>query len=387
MYDRFLTTVVLIATTAYCSAAFAGEAMLPDPLINNAGEPITTAEQWPARRAEILQMFTEQVYGRTPGERLMKQTITVTEKTPGMMDGAADRLLIRIEWTGPGGTTGMNLTVFIPTKQTKPAACFLLICNRGQENIDPTREQKSPFWPAEKIIARGYATAAFWNGDVAPDDKKKNNTDGIFKVLGAPQADTDWGTLSAWAWGASRAIDALTQQAGIDPKRIAVIGHSRGGKTALWCGAQDERVALTISNDSGCGGAAISRGKEGEKISRINSSFPHWFANNYNKWNDKEFEAPFDQHELLTLCAPRLVYVASASLDKWADPDAEFRSTVAASPVWKLFGHVGMSATTTPAPENPIHDGFIGHHIRTGKHDLTEYDWEQYMNFADKHLP
>jgi pimeloyl-ACP methyl ester carboxylesterase len=306
-----------------------------------------------------------------------------------MMKGAAERRMLRIDWKGPGGSGGMNITLFVPTKSTKPAACFLLICNRPLENIDPTREQKSPFWPAENLIARGYATATFWNAEIDPDkhDEFKDGVHGVFDAPGQPRASDAWGTLAAWAWGASRAVDALVEQPGIDPKRIAVIGHSRGGKTALWCGAQDERIALTISNNSGCGGAAISRGKVGENIARINKSFPHWFNTNYKNWNDKEFEAPFDQHELMTLCAPRLVYVASASDDAWADPKAEFRATVAATPVWKLFGLAGMTLSEQPAAEVPAHEGHIGYHLRTGKHDLTEYDWEQYMNFADKHLP
>ncbi len=381
--SHLLSIAALLTAVSF---ALAGEVMLPDPLVTNAGVRVTTPAAWPARRAEILEIFTREMFGRAPVARPAGMKISVMETTPGMMDGAAERRLIRLDWTGPGGTGGMNLILFVPTAQQKPAGCFLLICNRPSENIDPTRVQKSPYWPAEAIIARGYAAATFYNDDLDPDkhDEFKNGVHGVFDTL--PRGNDAWGTLAAWAWGASRAIDALVEQPGIDAKRIAVVGHSRGGKTALWCGAQDERVALTISNNSGCGGAAISRGKAGENVARINKSFPHWFNANYKNWDNKEFEAPFDQHELIALCAPRLVYVASATEDAWADPAAEFRATVAATPVWQLFGLTGMTATAQPAAEQPEQAGHIGYHLRTGKHDLTEYDWQQYMNFADKHL-
>jgi hypothetical protein len=140
--------------------------MLPDPLVTAAGERVTTTAAWPARRAEILELFTHEMFGRAPVARPTEMTITVKETTPGMMKGAAERRMLRIDWKGPGGSGGMNITLFVPTKSAKPAACFLLICNRPLENIDPTREQKSPFWPAENLSARGYATATFWNAEI-----------------------------------------------------------------------------------------------------------------------------------------------------------------------------------------------------------------------------
>jgi pimeloyl-ACP methyl ester carboxylesterase len=335
----------------------------------------------------LVELFRHHVYGRAPVGRPEGMTINITETASGVMGGLADRRQLHLAWKGPGGEGGMNVLVFVPTKREKPVGCFLMICNRPAENIDPTREKKSPFWPAEQMIARGYAIAAFSNADIDPDkdDGFKDGVHGVFDAPGKPRADDAWATIAAWAWGASRAIDALVDQPGIDASRIAVVGHSRGGKTSLWCGAQDERVALTISNDSGCTGAAISRGKEGERIAKINSGFPHWFATTYKQWNDRENDMPFDQHELIASIAPRLVYVASASDDAWADPKQEFRSCVMASPVWSLFGQTGFTATTFPAPESPINDGRIGYHLRTGKHDLTEYDWMRFADFADKH--
>jgi len=377
---------ILLLFTVTTVFALGGESPLPDPLVSNDGKRVTTPAEWPARRAELVELFRHQVYGRAPVGRPEGMTITVTEAASGVMGGAADRRQLRLGWKGPGGDGGMNVVVFVPTKREKPVGCFLLICNRPPENIDPTREKKSPFWPAEQLIARGYAIAAFHNADVDPDkdDGFKNGVHGVFDAPGKARTDDAWGTIAAWAWGASRAIDALVDQPGIDASRIAVVGHSRGGKASLWCGAQDERVALTISNDSGCSGAAISRGKEGERIAKINAGFPHWFATTYKQWNERENDMPFDQHELIASIAPRLAYVASASEDAWADPKAEFRSCIQAAPVWALFGQNGFTATAFPAPESPIHDGRIGYHLRTGKHDLTEYDWMRFADFADR---
>jgi dienelactone hydrolase len=377
----------LLILLSVLSSLIAADANLPDPLLTAEGKRVASAADWPARRAELVELFRHHVYGRAPVERPEGMTIRVSDSAIGVMDGAADRRQLHLAWKGPGGEGGMNVVLFVPTKHERPVGCFLLICNRPPDNIDPTRAKKSPFWPAEQLIARGYAIAAFYNAEIDPDqdDGFKNGVHGVFDEPGKPRADDAWATIAAWAWGASRAIDALVEQPGIDPKRIAVVGHSRGGKTALWCGAQDERVALTISNDSGCTGAAISRGKQGESIAKINAGFPHWFATTYKQWNNRESEMPFDQHELIASIAPRLVYVASASEDAWADPQAEFRSCVAAAPAWALFGMQGFPVTTFPAPESPLQDGAIGYHLRTGKHDLTEYDWMRYADFADRH--
>lgn len=376
----------LLLLTAACSL-IAADPALPDPLLAADGKRVTSAAEWPARRAELVELFRHHVYGRAPVGRPDGMTISVTEAASGVMDGTADRRQLRLAWKGPGGEGGMNVVLFTPVKRERPVGCFLLICNRPPSNIDPMRATRSPFWPAEQVIARGYAIAAFHNADIDPDkhDGFKDGVHAVFDEPGKPRADDAWATIAAWAWGASRAIDALVEQPGIDPGRIAVVGHSRGGKTALWCGAQDERVALTISNDSGCTGAAISRGKQGESVAKINAQFPHWFTTTYKRWNDREADMPFDQHQLIASIAPRLVYVASATEDTWADPRAEFRACVAAAPVWALFGQQGFPVTGFPAPESPLHEGRIGYHLRTGKHDLTEYDWMRYADFADRH--
>ena len=167
---------------------------------------------------------------------------------------------------------------------------------------------------------------------------------------------------------------------------MAVVGHSRGGKTALWAGAEDERFAMVVSNDSGCTGAALARGKQGEHIRDINRGFPHWFNDNYKRFADREDDLPLDQHMLAALIAPRLLYIASATEDSWADPRSEFLAGVHANPVFGLFGIQGLASAAMPNADTPIHEGHIGYHLRTGKHNLTEYDWGCFMDFADKHL-
>jgi dienelactone hydrolase len=386
MISKFSATLLL--TACAIPAMQADELQLPDPLLTQGGERVTTAAAWQTtRRPEVLELFRKHVYGRAPVGRPTELKFEVIDSAKDAMDGKATRKQVKISYRGPGGEGSLKLVLFTPNNAKAPAPCFLLICNRpAADNIDPTRAVKSPFWPAEQIVARGYAAAAFFNGDVAPD-KHDGFKSGVFTVYDStPRAADAWGTIAAWAWGASRALDYLVTDPAIDGKRVAVVGHSRGGKTALWAGAEDERFAMTVSNDSGCTGAALARGKTGERIRDINRAFPHWFNENYKAFADRENELPLDQHMLAALIAPRLLYIASASEDKWADPKSEFLSAVHASPVYRLLGLEGISSTTMPKADAPLPDGRIGYHLRTGKHNLTEYDWGCFMDFADRHL-
>lgn len=380
---------ILAAFLLTMTASANNDLSLPDPLTTIAGERVTSTAEWSnVRRAEILELFQEHVFGRSPVGRPDNLRFEVVETEPAAMDGMATLKRVAIHFTGPGGAGAFKVSIFIPNNAPRPAPGFLFIANREREHIDPSRQIQSPFWPAEQIVQRGYVAAAFHNADVAPDNHDDGFASGVFSVLEpeyTPRQPDAWGTIAAWAWGASRVMDYFESDPDIDEKHIAVVGHSRGGKAALWCGAEDERFALVISNNSGCTGAALARRKIGESVATINRNFPHWFCGNYKAFNDKEDELPVDQHQLIALMAPRLVYIASATEDGWADPEGEFLSAVHAGPVYQLFNLQGLGTNTFPNPEQPIHSGQIGYHLRTGKHDLTPYDWNQFMNFADQH--
>jgi hypothetical protein len=381
---KHLTSLLLFASATVSLGA--EDLHLPDPLTMRDGTKVTSAEMWKAqRRPELLELFRENVYGRKPVGRPENLKFEITETDAKAMDGKAMRRQVKISYAAAGGEGAIQLVLFIPNAATKPAPCFLLICNRGVENIDATREKKSPFWPAEEIIARGYAAAAFHTADVAPD-KKDAWQSGVHAIFDGPtRAPAAWGTIAAWAWGASRAMDYLETDSAIDAKRVAVVGHSRGGKTALWAGAEDERFALVVSNDSGCTGAKLARHPKGETVEAINRNFPHWFCDNYKRFNGRPEALPVDQHELIALMAPRPVYVASASGD--GDPRGEFLGAFYAAPPYQLLGLSGLPESEFPKPDTAFHEGQIGYHLRPGPHNLLEYDWQRFMDFADRHLP
>ena len=354
------------------------------------GTKVDSLEKWEKTRApELREEFARNEYGRRPVERPGKLRFEPLEPDADMMDGKAVRKRVRISYEGKYGAGGFAVTAFIPRRES-PAPAFILVCNRKpDENIDPTRRVKSPFWPAEEIVGRGYAAIAFYCGDVAPD-RNFGNRKGVFACFENPQGDRRhdaWGTLSAWAWGASRVMDWIETEPLLDAKRVAVVGHSRGGKTALVAGVYDRRFAMVCSNCSGCSGAKLNHIDlpNSEHVAQICRTFPYWFCGNYILLANAEGRWRADQHEFMALVAPRLLCVGSATKDAWAGQIGEWWSAKLASPAWEFYGMRGLVAESMPGPDAPQQEGRVSYHIRTGKHDLTPYDWNVYMDFADRH--
>ncbi len=369
---------------------------LPDPLVG-----IESAAQWPARREQILEQFAAEMFGKVPTDKLNAITLKDSGTRKQVLGGKATM------WQPVVTLAGRDLHLLVLMPSDSPNAPAFLAYNfhgnhtvmddadipltknwvRGKpENraIEQDRGSASSRWAVEKIIDNGFALVTLYYGDVDPDvdDGFENGVHAAFPDK--PTAD-QWGSIATWAWGLSRVLDFVGTVPEIDETRVAVMGHSRLGKTSLWAGATDERFALVISNNSGCGGAAISRRRIGESVTRINTSFPHWFCDNFVKYNDNESQLPFDQHMLIALMAPRPVYVASAVEDTWADPRGEFLAAKHATPVYELLGREGLPATEMPAVDEPS-QGSIGYHIRSGGHDVTDFDWTQYIKFAKRHL-
>jgi hypothetical protein len=360
---------------------------LPDPLrlAGPSDTKVRTSDEWAPRRREILDLFRENVYGRSPG-RPERLRFEVLQEDPTAMSGAATLKRIAVHSSQGGRAHQFGLTLFLPNARQGRVPVFLLINNRPTDNTDPTRAVQSGFWPAERLIARGYGIAALYNAELARDDKDRyrNGVIELFEgTTSGPRPANAWRALAAWAWGASRALDYFETDPRVDAGRVAVVGHSRGGKAALWAGAEDERFAMVISNESGEGGAALSRRNFGETVARINEAFPHWFADHYKTFAGREPEMPIDQHMLLALVAPRALYVASADADLWADPRGEYLALAHASPVFALWRDPQMGADAMPPLDRPVVRGRRGYHVRTGTHNLTPYDWDRFVDFAE----
>lgn len=382
---------------------------LPDPLVFNNGGKVKNKSDWEKRRLEILKTFENEVYGISP-EWKGKIRVSEISDVQNALNGIARRKELRLTLTNGRKEMDMIILLYLP-HSAKPVPMFLgynfggnhtvteetdiVLSSSWMRNNKDTgvtdnnaseagRGKAVSSWQVREIISRGYGLATLYYGDVDPDfdDGFKNGVHALYDQQPGPSS---WGSISAWAWGLSRVMDYFESNQAIDSKKVIVMGHSRLGKTALWAGATDKRFAIVISNNSGCGGAALSKRKFGETVGRINTSFPHWFCDNFNKYNDKEETLPVDQHELIALIAPRPVYVASAEDDKWADPKGEFLSCLYASPIYVLSGKKGLPANEMPAVNKPL-IGTIGYHIRSGDHDVKLYDWQQYLDFADQHL-
>jgi hypothetical protein len=384
---------------------------LPDPLVMLDGERVTTKEQWvKKRRPELKALFEYYMYG-TPPPAPEKITAKVEREDRRYFGGKAVKKEVTIAF-GPSDCPKIHLLLVIPKERKGPAPVFvgMNFCGNHALVKDPTiplptmwmygnypgvkdnkateagRGTQIDVWALEQSIDRGYAVATFYNGDIDPD--RPDAREGIQSHLrkkGDKPGPHDWGTIAAWAWGVQRAVDYLVTDKDIDKKRIAVVGHSRLGKTALLAGAFDERIALVIPHQAGCGGTAPSRGKIGESVKQINDHFPHWFNETFKEFNDKPEKLPFDQNCLAALVAPRPVLFSNAVEDTWANPEGQFEVLQAADPVYRLLDAGGLEAKKMPKPGKLV-DSRLGFYIRPGKHSMTKDDWKVFLDFADKHL-
>jgi hypothetical protein len=378
---------------------------LPDPLVFSNGTPVKSESDWKKRRIELVNLFENVEYGTTPAGKVHATSVLLSDDL-NAFDGKAIRREIQLKLERDGAEVLMNVLLYLP-KSDKPVPLFIgynfsgnhtvakdpeiaittsWLKSRGETGnnsaLESQRGSDAKSWPIAEVLARGYGVATVYCGDADPDfdDGFKNGVHSLFKEI---RTGSSWGSVAGWAWGLSRVMDYLEKVKEVNSRQIAVLGHSRLGKAALWAGVKDTRFAMVVSNESGCGGAALSKRIYGETVERINTSFPHWFCENFRKYNKKEENLPVDQHELLALIAPRPLYVCSAEDDKWADPKGEFLSCVAASPVYQLLGKEGFPGKEFPELQKPVL-GTIGYHIRPGKHAITLYDWSCFMDFADK---
>jgi hypothetical protein len=356
---------------------------LPDILKTANGQTINTIEAWEqTRRPEILHMFEENVYGTMP-KTYNRITFKITAEDKNAMNGKAHLKEITITIYNANAAVDIQVILFTPNNGKTANPAFLFINNRDKDNTDPTRKLKSDFWPAEMVIDSGYAIAAFNVNDAAPDHKD-NYTNGVLKLYPDQlTADNGMKAIGCWAWAASRVMDYFKTNKDIDFTKVSIVGHSRGGKAALWAGAEDRRFAMIFANCSGNTGAALARRQFGETVKVINSHYPYWFNNTYKKYNDDVNKLPVDQHMLLALLAPRPVYTTNATKDLWADPLGSYLSVYYAQDVYKLYG-INAGLKPSPPPTNsPIINQAIGYHIREGIHDLTSYDWSNFIRFAN----
>jgi predicted neuraminidase len=362
---------------------------LPDPLVLSNGVPVRDARAWvQTRRPEIVRVYERDIWGRIP-DKTPKVTWQVTETDAAAREGTAVKKRVV-------GTIGrapeaprMNVTLYTPSNMKTPVPIILLV-NFGGGTAPPPANAPSGEPPvAAEIIARGWGYAMVGYNDIQPDRMNTFNQGVIGATLAQGQQQPgpdEWGTISAWAWGVSRIIDFLETDKSVDAKHIAVFGHSRLGKTALWASALDERIAAVYASCSGEMGAALARRDWGETVDDMAQSFPYWFAGNFQQWVGRWNQMPVDAHMLIALSAPRPVFVTGGTKDQWADPKGMFLAEVAAGPVYRLVGKKDLGVTELPPLDTPITGGELGWYYHTGGHAATAEDWKAFLQFLGKYF-
>jgi hypothetical protein len=387
-----------------------GAYTLADPLVMNNGKHVRNAKEWSAkRRAEIVELFETQQYGRAPG-RPADESFEIVDKGTPALDGKAIRKLVTIHLMKDPAAPKIDLLIYLPANAKKPVPMLLSINFTAVSNAvedpgikletiwDPKTNTRIPatqnrfFRPTNilPLLEAGFGYATFYYGDVDPDYETGFSNGIRSRYLKPGQKDRapdDWGSIAAWAWGMSRAQDYFETDPAIDAKRVAIHGVSRLGKTVMWAGAHDQRFAAVIASCSGEGGAALSHRDFGETIGHLTapSRYPYQFAVNYQKYAGFPDAAPFDAHMLIALIAPRPVLLQTGNTDLWSDPKGEFLAAVAAGPVYKLLGKDGLDTDVWPAAGNPIlHD--ISYYMHDGGHGMVPSDWDIYIQFLKMHL-
>jgi hypothetical protein len=386
------------------------------------GRKVATGEMWmKERRPELIRLFQHYMYGQLPPKLAVSGNV---ERVDAAAFGGKATLSEVALTFSPKGAPPIHLMLVVPTKRERPAPVVLALNYFGNHTLihdknvrlpdnwmpergvgvvknratEDSRGSWADVWPIEDVIDRGYALATFYNGDIDPDTPELR---GLQKFFRHPNPADDCGTIGAWAWGLQRAVDYLVTAPGIDPRRIVVTGHSRTGKAALLAAAFDERIAVAIPHQAGCGGSAPSRAeiaigksnntldtpqtKPPETVANINDKFPHWFNARFKEFNTQPGRLPFDQHCLVALCAPRPVLFTNGRADTWINPAGQFEVMRAAAPVYRLLRAGDFTAEELP-PDGRLNDGVLGYYLRPGGHSLLREDWKVFLDFADKHL-
>ena len=363
-----------------------GTYTLPDPLVLRDGRPVRDAKTWrDERRPEILKAYETEIYGRVPGSA-PKATFAVVETDAKALAGTAVRKEIVGRFGGGADAPAVRLHLYLPAGAKGPVPLLLHLTFR---DAAPGGASPNEAGPLTDILARGFAYATVRYTEIEGDSADTNRTIVRKLALSPPQtapAADEWGTISAWAWGVSRVLDYLETDAAVDGKRVAIVGHSRLGKTALWAGAQEPRLALVFSSCSGEMGAALARRDYGETVDDMAANFPWQFAGNLQKYSGRWNDMPVDAHLLIALNAPRPVFITGGTQDQWADPRGQFLAAVAAGPVYRLLGKKDLGVKEAPPLDVPLLDGDLGFHYHTGGHTITAADWKAFLDFAARHL-